>query len=66
MNCPRCGGELVKTHKKMSWDYNCRRCRRGWRKDENGCWHVLFAADLKQSYTPKEWQDAQLYWCAKR
>jgi len=43
IRCPHCNGELKPTEKWLDYQYECLRCHRGWKVEEN-IWKALFDA----------------------
>ena len=46
MKCPICLGELKPSpqlNDEEDYDFDCKKCGRGWRIDEEGTWHSLFS-----------------------
>jgi hypothetical protein len=60
-NCPHCGGRLIEAKKynmDRDYDYDCARCSRGWRIQNDGSWHSLFSANIDK-YSKEEVIDDQ-------
>jgi hypothetical protein len=41
--CPYCGGKLYRS-KTGLYNFDCGKCDRAWKIDENGDWHALYDA----------------------